>query len=279
MSGPTLVEPVLADTGFAPLVTANVAYEHAALLAVTLDVDPHVLDTGELPLPWHWTYFLPDTPTQALGDDGHPRRRPEMAAFPQRMWVGGRVRSVRPLAIGEPARRSSRVVSTELKEGSTGRFWLVTVEHMISQGEEVRVEEEQDLVLREPTTGATPGPDVDARPEAEWVEERTAEPTLLFRYSALTFNAHRIHYDEPYATGVEGYPDLVVQGPLTATLLSEVARAHMARPIRGVSFRARAPLFASRRFWLTGSGTAGGADLAAVRADGQIAMTLTATLP
>ncbi|MEX1007943.1 MAG: acyl-CoA dehydrogenase [Acidimicrobiia bacterium] len=271
-------EPVLADTGFTPRVTANVAYEHAVLLAVTLDVDPHLLDAGELPLPWHWTCFLPDTPTRALGDDGHPRRRAEMAAFPHRMWVGGRVRSVRPLTIDEPARRASRVISAELKEGSTGRFWLVTVEHVIAQRDEVCIEEEQDLVLREPTKAIAPGPDADNAPDTEWVEERTADPALLFRYSALTFNAHRIHYDEPYATRVEGYPDLVVQGPLTATLLSELARARVGQPVRRISFRARVPLFANRKFWLTGSTTDTGADLAAIRADGQTAMTLTATL-
>jgi 3-methylfumaryl-CoA hydratase len=274
-----LAAPVLADAGFTSQVTAQIAYEHAALLAVTLDVEPSVLDGGALPLPWHWTCFLPDTATSGLGTDGHPRRRPEMAAFPQRMWVGGRVHSVRPLTIDEPARRTSRVVSTELKEGSTGRFWLVTVEHVVAQRDEVCIEEEQDLVLREPAKAAAPGGDVADAPEAEWVEECTADPALLFRYSALTFNAHRIHYDAPYATGVEGYPDLVVHGPLTATLLSELARARCGRPVVDISFRARVPLFANDRFWLTGSATGSAtAELAAIRADGQTAMTLTATL-
>lgn len=271
-------DPVLTDAGFTPRATANVASEHAALLAATLDVDPHVLDTGELPLPWHWTCFLPDTPTRSLGDDGHPSRRAEMAAFPQRMWVGGRVRGIRPLRLDTPTRRTSRVVATDLKDGATGRFWLVTVEHIVAQHDEVCIEEEQDLVLREPATAAAPGPDADAPPVADWVEERTAHPALLFRYSALTFNAHRIHYDEPYATGVEGYPDLVVQGPLTATLLTELARARLGRPVRGIAFRARAPLFANRTFWLNGSRTDAGADLAVVRRDGEIAMTLSATV-
>ncbi len=248
------------------------------LLAATLDVDPHLLDTGELPLPWHWTCFLPDTPTRDLGDDGHPRRRQEMAAFPQRMWVGGRVHSVRPLVLDEAARRTSRVSAAELKEGSAGRFWLVTVGHVISQRDEVCIEEEQDLVLRVATTAVTPGPDVENPPDAEWVEERTARPALLFRYSALTFNAHRIHYDEPYTTGAEGYPDLVVQGPLTATLLSELARARIGKPVRRISFRARLPLFANRKFWLAGSAVDTGADLAAIRADGQTAMTLSAAI-
>jgi 3-methylfumaryl-CoA hydratase len=271
-------EPVLADAGFSPTATASVAHDHAALLAAALDADPWVLAGGELPLPWHWTCFLPDVPTGALGADGHPQWRAEMAAFPQRMWVGGRLRGARPLMIGKPAARSSRLRSAERKDGSTGRFWLVTVEHSITQGGELCIEEEQDLVLREPGDAAAPGPDADDAPAADWVEMRVADPVLLFRYSALTFNAHRIHYDAPYATGIEGYPDLVVQGPLTATLLCELARVRTGQPVRALSFRARVPLFANRRFWLVGDTTDAGADLAAVRGDGQTAMTLTAAL-
>jgi hydroxyacyl-ACP dehydratase HTD2-like protein with hotdog domain len=201
-----------------------------------------------------------------------------MAAFSQRMWVGGRIRETRALVIGQSAERSSRLSTAELKDGSTGRFWLVTVAHTITQDGEVCIEEEQDLVLREPSAAAARGPDADAAPVADWVVSQTAEPILLFRYSALTFNTHRIHYDEPYATGVEGYPDLVVQGPLTATLLCELARVRSGRSVLGLSFRARVPLYANRNFWLTGTVTDAGADLAAVRGDGQVAMTLTADL-
>ena len=271
-------EPVLADAGFNPSATATIAYDHVALLAATLDADPKLLDRGALPLPWHWACFRPEVATADLGDDGHPRRRPEMAAFPQRMWVGGRIRETRALVVGDSAKRSSRLSAAEPKEGSTGRFWLVTVEHTITQDGEVCIEEEQDLVLREPSAAAAPGPDADAPPVADWVVSQTADAILLFRYSALTFNAHRIHYDEPYATGVEGYPDLVVQGPLTATLLCELARVRSGRSVRGLSFRARVPLFANRNFWLTGTATGAGADLVAVRGDGQPAMTLTADL-
>jgi 3-methylfumaryl-CoA hydratase len=274
---PNLVEPTLVDTGFVPEAKALVSGDHARLLAATLDADPQILEAGLLPLPWHWTCVLPDVPTRDLGPDGHPRRRDDMAAFAQRMWVGGRVRGVRPLVIGETARRTSRVLSAELKEGSTGRFWLITVGHVVTQLGEVRVEEEQDLVLREPATPAAPGPDVVTPPEEDWVDERVVDPVLLFRYSALTFNAHRIHYDQAYATSVEGYPDLVVHGPLTATLLCELARRHSGRPVREIDFRARVPLFANRSFWLVGHPTDSGAELTAVRADGQRAMTLTAT--
>ena len=111
-------------------------------------------------------------------------------------------------------------------------------------------------------------------PDADWVETRVADPVLLFRFSAVTANAHRIHYDHPYATGVEGYPDLVVHGPLTAVLLADLARRRGDRDWRSVSYRARAPHYANRRFWLTGTPTDDGAELAAVRADHTVAMTL-----
>jgi hydroxyacyl-ACP dehydratase HTD2-like protein with hotdog domain len=188
------------------------------------------------------------------------------------------VTETRALVTGESAKRASRLSSAVPKEGSTGRFWLVTVEHTITQGGELCIEEEQDLVLREPSAAVAPGPDAQAAPVADWVESLTADPVLLFRYSALTFNAHRIHYDEPYATGVEGYPNLVVQGPLTATLLCELARVRSGRSVTALSFRARVPLFAHRSFWLTGTVTDTGADLVAVRGDGRHAMTLTADL-
>jgi 3-methylfumaryl-CoA hydratase len=270
-------EPELADTGFTRRASTTVAHEHAALLAATLDVAPELLDSGELPIPWHWACFVPNVPTAELGPDGHPRRRPDMAAYPQRMWVGGRVRVSHPLRIGDVAERTSHLATTELKEGSTGRFWLVTVAHTITQDGQVGVVEEQDLVLRAPSGAAAPGPDAREPPDADWVEERTADPALLFRYSALTFNTHRIHYDEPYATHVEGYPGLVVQGPLTATLLADLARRRVSAPVRALAFRARVPLFANERFWLTGDPTEAGADLAAIRGDGRAAMTLTAT--
>jgi 3-methylfumaryl-CoA hydratase len=271
-----VTEPLLSDAGFPPEATTTVSSEHARLLAATLDVEARLVDGGELPLPWHWAYFPPEVPTGALGPDGHPRRREELDAYPQRMWVGGRVRAIRPLMIGSGARRRSRLVSTERKDGASGRFWLLTVSHAITQDGEVRVEEEQDLVLREPPVASSaPGPDLEEAPADDWVEARTADSVLLFRYSALTFNSHRIHYDQHYATEVEGHPDLVVQGPLVATLLCDLARRRLPdRDVGAFAFRARAPLFANRRFWLTGHPSGDGATLVAVRGDGVPAMTL-----
>jgi 3-methylfumaryl-CoA hydratase len=267
-------EPTLADAGFVELAHDPVPMAQAVRLAACLDVDRAVLDHGVLPALWHWALFHPDVPTGGLGDDGHPRRRAEMTDFPQRMWVGGRVRVSRALRVGVDAERVSRVLRADVKEGGAGRFWLVTVGHTIEQDSAPCITEEQDLVFRAAGTLAPVGPDLDASPEGAWVEARVADPRLLFRFSAVTNNAHRIHYDQPYATEVEGYPDLVVHGPLTAILLAELARARRGQDAREVSYRARAPHFANRRFWLAGSPTDDGAALRAVRDDGETAMTL-----
>jgi 3-methylfumaryl-CoA hydratase len=266
--------PTLADAGFTELTHDPVRLEHAALLAACLDVDPAVLDHELLPALWHWMLFHPAVPTAGLGADGHPRRRAEMDEFPQRMWVGGRVRVTRPLRVGVDAERVSRIVKAEVKEGGAGHFWLVTVGHTIEQEGAPHVEEEQDLVFRAAGSLAPVGADLADAPDDEWVEERVADPRLLFRFSAVTANSHRIHYDHPYATGVEGYPDLVVHGPLTAILLAELARARRGRDASEISYRARAPHFANRRFWLAGEPTDAGAAMHAVRADGEVAMTL-----
>jgi 3-methylfumaryl-CoA hydratase len=268
--------PTLADTGFTAHSRSAIAEEQAQRLAACLDVDARVLDAGELPILWHWACFLPLVATAGLGPDGHPRRRPEMDAFPQRMWVGGRIRVERALRLDLEAQRSSRLASAEPKDGSTGRFWLLTVAHTISQDGARCVEEEQDLVLREASAVVPPGDDRYDPPEGDWVEERHTDPVLLFRFSAATANSHRIHYDHPYATSVEGYPDLVVHGPLTALLLADFARLHHREPLHEVAFRARAPHFANRRFWLTGRATDDGIETSAVRADHTVVMTLTA---
>ena len=270
----TASEPTLLDTGFGERAHGTIASEQAARLAACIDADPAALDTGTLPLLWHWACFLPRVATAQLGVDGHPRRRPEMEAFPQRMWVGGRVQIERPLRLDGDAARWSRIVRADLKDGSAGRFWLVTVGHVVSQDDEVCIDEEQDLVFREASAVVPPGPDRDDAPVAEWVEELVADPVVLFRFSAVTANAHRIHYDHPYATKVEGYPDLVVHGPLTAILLAELARRRGDRPFHAASYRARAPHFANHPFWLTGTPTDDGVDLAAIRADHTVAMTL-----
>ncbi len=270
--------PTLEDTGFTPDATDPISRTRAGVLAACIDADPARLDDGALPLLWHWACFVPTVPTAALGPDGHPRRRPEMDDFPQRMWVGGRVRVTHPLELDVEATRTSRIQAAEVKHGA-GAFWLVTVAHEIAQRGAVRVTEEQDLVFRGASALVPPGPERDDAPDvdAEWVERRVADPVLLFRFSAVTNNAHRIHYDHPYATVVEGYPDLVVHGPLTAVLLVEFARRHTGRDAEAISYRARAPHFANRPCWLTGRADPDGTiHTAAIRADHIEAMTLEA---
>jgi 3-methylfumaryl-CoA hydratase len=270
----TDAEPRLEDTGFDTESTARIDADRARLLAACIDTDDAVLASGALPTLWHWACFVPDAPTAALGPDGHPRRRPEIAEFPQRMWVGGRIRTERPLALDAVAHRASRIVSSALKEGSAGAFWLVTIEHLITQAEHTCIVEEQDLILRQASAAPAPGADRADPPDAYWVEAVDPSAVLLFRYSAVTNNAHRIHYDAVYATTVEQYSDLVVQGPLIATLLAEFAQRHVGRRADVIVFRSRAPHFVNRRLWLTGSRTGDGATTAAIRGDGVVAMTL-----
>jgi 3-methylfumaryl-CoA hydratase len=200
-----------------------------ALLAIPV---PDLAGGAGLPLLWHWVYLL-DRPAQAdLGPDGHPVRG-TLPAPPgpgrRRMWAGGRVRASGPLRCGEPATRRSRVLSVQEKEGRTGALTFVTVGHQILQRGRVVVDEQQDIVYREaaPSPGPRPassaeGPAVPAA-DGEWAID--VSPTLLFRFSALTYNAHRIHYDRDYAREAEGYPGLLTHGPLQALAMAESARA------------------------------------------------------
>jgi 3-methylfumaryl-CoA hydratase len=287
VAAPDPIRPGLEDAGFAPETVAMITRDAAHRMASCLGADPAVLGAGALPPLWHWGAFLPDIPADELGPDGHRRRRAEMAGFPQRMWVGGRLTFHAPLRLDAPAERTSTMLHTDAKEGGSGRFWLLTVGHTVTQDGTVCIEEEQDIVLREAATAAVPAvvpaagaPHTPWGADA-WVEERAADPVLLFRFSAATANSHRIHYDHPYATQVEGYPDLVVHGPLSALLLAESARRRSGTPARAISFRARAPHFANQSFWLTGAPVTDpdgstGADTALVRADHTVSMTLAA---
>lgn len=218
--------------------------EPAQALGALLDVPVPDVERDGLPPLWHWLYLL-DRPAQAdLGPDGHPVRG-VVPAPPEpgrrRMWAGGRVTVNGPLRCGEPATRRSRVLSTKDKEGRTGRLTFVAVEHVVVQSGRTMVEERQDIVYRDAV--ALPASDDGAvvpPEEDEWVVDIT--PTLLFRFSALTYNAHRIHYDRDYARRVEGYPGLLTHGPLQALAMAEAARAHRLGG-RHFEYRLVAPLF------------------------------------
>jgi 3-methylfumaryl-CoA hydratase len=205
----------------------------AQALAALLDVPvPNVAGGEGLPLLWHWVYLL-DRPVQAdLGPDGHPVHG-TVPAPPGpglcRMWAGGRVRASGTLRCGEPATRRSRVLSAEDKQGRSGPLTFITVHHQVLQRGAVVIDEQQDVVYRpapglagQPTAAAANGPVV---PPGDGEQSIDVSPILLFRFSALTYNAHRIHYDRGYARDVEGYPGLVVHGPLQALAMAETARA------------------------------------------------------
>lgn len=251
-------------------------------LAATLDLD-HAPGAAEpLPPGWQWLFFNPAAPRRELGTDGHPVRGGFLPpiALPRRMWAGSRIRYLADLPIGAQAERRSRIANVVNKTGKRGALWFVTVEHTTRHGDTVCIQEEQDIVYREATPpGSAPAP-TPPRHEATAEWERGVQPdtTLLFRYSALTFNGHRIHYDQAYARNEEGYPDLVVHGPLTATLLQQLALAQGGgRPLARFDFRGVSPLFVSRPFRLEGRQAEDGTlALWARGPDGELAMSATA---
>lgn len=208
-------------------------------------LDPHLFHTGEeAPLLVHWCLAPPAVALAGLGRDGHPARGDFLppVPLPRRMWAGGEVEFVDPLRVGDAVTRRSTVARVERKVGRTGELWFVDVAHEVSTPRGLAVRETQSIVYRADGTKslAAPPPTV-AGPDLR--REDVAFPSVrLFRYSALTFNGHRIHYDQPYATGVEGYAGLVVHGPLQATLLAHAASRHAGRSIRSLRYRGTAPL-------------------------------------
>ena len=228
----------------------------ATAMAATLDLERAPLEGEALPPGWQWLFFNPVERRSALGTDGHPRPGGFLPPIEsaRRMWAGSRIRYLGDLPIGAHATRRSRILKIENKTGKRGSLWFVTVQHLISCDGTPRISEEQDIVYRESAAPAESSPAAPRHEEAaHW--SRTVEPdtTLLFRYSALTFNGHRIHYDRPYAREQEGYPDLVVQGPLTATMLQHLALEQGAgRALARFDFRGVRPLIVGRAFRLEG---------------------------
>ena len=250
----------------------------AGALIATLELDRPAPGPGD-PLPpfWHWMHFLEAAPRSALGPDGHPATGGFMprVAQPRRMWAGGRLRVHAPLPLGTPATRRETIADVRRKTGRAGAMTFVTVRHEIAGGAGLAAVEEQDIVYRpDPDPDAPPRPPEQAPADETDARAWSCDPTVLFRYSALTFNGHRIHYDLDHATRVEGYPGLVVHGPLLATLLLELAREMGAgRGIAGMAFRATAPVFADEPFETCGRPDGGDALALWVRgADGRLAM-------
>ncbi len=235
-------------------------------------------EPDSLPPLWQWMYFLETPAREKQGPDGHPRKGDFYPPIdqPRRMFVGGRARFDRPLRLGSEAELTERILNCEHKSGSTGEMTLLTVSYEYRQEGETCVEEERDFMYLPARRGEEP--ETRVQPEAEitphgWRQDVETDPVLLFKFSALTFNGHRIHYDRDYASGEESYPDLVVHGPMTALLLAELARSNTEEPLKGFSFRARAPLFVGDRLRLRGDRDEEEIKLVAYRPDGEVAMT------
>jgi 3-methylfumaryl-CoA hydratase len=223
----------------------------AARLAATFDL-PAPAAGAELPPLWHWACFALLTPQTELGPDGHAARGTFLPpiALPRRMWAGSRLHFHAPLKVGDSATRTTRIAAIAEKHGAQGPLVFVSLHHETRVGERLCISEQQDIVYRGParsddgrSNAAPPGPEAPPA-TADWRQPQIFDPALLFRYSAATFNAHRIHYDADYARDVEHYPGLVVHGPLLASLLADSAVAHSGRALREFTFRATAPLIA-----------------------------------
>ena len=256
------------------LVTDGLAPEQATAVAAMLDrLEQPTEREDQLPPLWQWCYFLPRAAQSRLGEDGHPERGGFLPPipYPRRMFAGARLRFHTPLRLGATAEREGEIRAIRFKEGRSGRLAFVTVGYTYRQGRTVCIEEEQDIVYREPgaPVEAPPVVRLPDPPAGAWTRTVVPDSRLLFRFSALTFNAHRIHYDREYAKREEGYPALVVHGPLTAMLLAQLVRDHVVQPITAFRFKGLAPLFDHAPFRLVAQRDDDGVALRAEGPDGR----------
>ncbi len=248
-------------------------------LAATLDRDDPMPRTGDpLPIGWHQILFPRVVRHSQIGPDGHPQRGDFLppVPLPRRMFAGKRTTFHADLQVGDAVRRDSVIKDVAVKQGRTGTMVFVTVKTDLTSPRGLAITEEQDIVYREPPApGAPPQPPQPAPGKAVWTRTVTPDPVMLFRYSALTFNGHRIHYDKPYVTQVEGYPDLIMNGGLTTLLVFELARAHGPSPLRHSTSRNVRALFVNQPITLGGEPAAGGktAKLWALNPEGALALT------
>jgi 3-methylfumaryl-CoA hydratase len=249
-------------------------------LAATLGLDEGAFAASPvLPPLWHWLYFLTATHRSDTGVDGHPvgpaSAGDEMPA--RRVFASARLSVERPLRIGLPARQSESVVRTRETRGKSGALRIVTSEYRYFQDDELCICEQRDIIYRQPAAdppaaAARPAPVAGESLAVDYSEEFTPDAVMLFRFSALTFNAHRIHYDQGYAQGREGYRERVVHGPLVAILLGELFRKRLSAPVRRFEFRAHHPLFVDEPIRLTAATAADHTRLRALDPTGAMAM-------
>jgi 3-methylfumaryl-CoA hydratase len=252
-----------------------------AALSATLDRDDAPPREGDaLPPLWHWLYFLPTARQSVLGEDGHPARGGFLppVPLPRRMWAGGRFVFHQPLRVDEEISRTSTVQDVTVKHGRNGALCFVLVRHEISGGNGLALVEEHDIVYREvPQPGEAPAAPRAVRTDDVWRRDIQPSDPFLFRYSALTFNSHRIHYDRRYVTETEGYAGLIVHGPLIATLLIDLLRRNRSEPVVSFRFRAVSPLFDIAAFSVHGTPEGADAALWARNPTGHVAMEAEAT--
>lgn len=255
-------------------------------LSATLDRNDPLQGPGS-PVPplWHWIFFLPQAPQSQIGADGHPFRGGFLppVPLPRRMWAGGRFQwESNSLVVGDVAEKTSRIASVKHKSGRSGDLLFVEVEHAFRNAQGLSLTETHDIVYRPaPLPDALEVPPTPAETGAPWQRTFVPDPVSLFRYSALTFNGHRIHYDRSYVTKEEGYPGLIVHGPLIATLLMDLLRRHMPQAqVASFQFRAVRPTFDLHAFTLNGRPSEDGQtiDLWSADHDGWLTMQAQATL-
>ena len=244
------------------------------------------MDIGEpkpgdaAPFTTHWCLAQPVFPMSDLGPDGHPTRGGFLppVPLPRRMWAGGELEFFDTLRVGDEAKRTSRISDVTMKTGSTGVLCFVSVEHLIATSRGTAIRERQDIVYRDISTATAPAPAKlpAPPPAAQHRESHMADAVLLFRYSALTFNGHRIHYDRDYATKVEGYPGLIFHGPLQAALQVELAAKLHGNAPKKFSYRGVQPLFEGA-FSVNANKTDSGMELWTANSAGQPTMKGTAT--
>lgn len=253
----------------------------ARLLAATLDDRQARFAAGDaLPACWQWLYFLPGAPQGEIGPDGHPKRGGFLPPvdLPQRMFAGSEMTVHAPLRFGLDATRRGIIRDVTPKTGKSGALVFVTVDYEFHQDGRHCLTERQSIVYKDAGRPQAAAGEVKAPPlDITWSRRITPDPVLLFRFSALTFNSHRIHYDRPYATEVEHYPDLVVHGPLIAVCLADILRVEAGKNLKAFKFRAEAPLFVSAPFEVMGRADGqAGAQLKAIGPGGATAMSASA---
>lgn len=245
-------------------------------LAATIGAHDVSTDGGAaIPTGWHWLYFLEAKPASEIGTDGHPQKGGFLppVPLPRRMWAGGRLEYLAPLAIGDTITRESEILSVEPKSGRTGTLVFVTVRQTIFAGSVKAVVEEQDIVYREAAKKGDPLPPGKQAPAGpQWSRSVMPDAVMLFRFSALTFNGHRIHYDRDYAIHEEHYPGLVVHGPLQATLLLDLCRRNSRVPVKTFEYRAQYPMFAGTTFTVNGNADGSRAEVWTADSAGNYAM-------